>query len=71
MTAPAKRRPRSVGPGAILLYWASAAGRAPLARWAERHGIELQTVWARVNRGMPVELALTKPLRVTKAARAA
>ncbi|MBA3841058.1 MAG: hypothetical protein H0X39_00285 [Actinobacteria bacterium] len=43
--------------------------RLPLARWAERYGIALSTVWKRRNEGWSVLKALETPVRRRSAAR--
>lgn len=40
----------------------------PLARWAERYGIALQTVWKRRNEGWDVRTALQTPVRAKRTA---
>jgi hypothetical protein len=37
--------------------------RKSMAEWAEETGVKIATLWARVNRGMPVDIALTKGVR--------
>lgn len=37
--------------------------RKSMAEWAEDVGMDIKTLWMRINRGMPVDVALTKGVR--------